>query len=93
LQTAFSCALEGLKDKNIEILVKSLSDNAYPILGLKTPEIKEGSTANLTVFSVKETTTLTEKTNHSKSKNSPFFNKPLAGKVIGVVNGAKSYFN
>jgi dihydroorotase len=93
LQTAFSCALEGLKDKNIEILVKSLSDNAYPILGLKIPEIKEGSAANLTVFSVKETTTLTEKTNYSKSKNSPFFNKPLAGKVIGVVNGTKSYFN
>jgi dihydroorotase len=93
IQTAFSCALESLKDKNIDAIVKTMSDNAYGILGLKMPVIEEGSTANLTLFSVNETTTLTEKTNFSKSKNSPFFNKELAGKVIGVINGTKSYFN
>ena len=93
LQTAFSCAMEGLKDKNVDAVIKAFSDNVYTILGLKIPKIEEGSEANLTVFSLKDSTTLTEKTNFSKSKNSPFFNKPLAGKVIGVVNGSKSYFN
>lgn len=93
LQTAFSCAVEALKDKNVDALVKAFSDNVYPILGLKTPVIEVGSEANLTVFSVNNSTTLTEKTNFSKSKNSPFFNKLLAGKVIGIVNGTKSYFN
>ena len=70
-----------------------MSDNAYAILGLKTPIIAEGNAANLTVFSTKESTTLTEKSNFSKSKNSPFFEKSLAGKVIGIVNGNKSFFN
>ncbi|MDO8998759.1 MAG: dihydroorotase [Bacteroidota bacterium] len=93
IQTAFSCALEALKDKNIDSIIKSLTDNAYSILGIKTPIIEEGSEANLTLFSIKDSTTLTEKTNYSKSKNSPFFNKPLTGKVIGIVNGTKSFFN
>ena len=93
LQTAFSCALEALKDKNIDSILKALSDNAYKILNINLPMIEEGSAANLTVFSMKENTTLTEKTNYSKSKNSPFFGKPLAGKVVGIVNGNKSFFN
>ncbi|MEO6301945.1 MAG: dihydroorotase [Bacteroidia bacterium] len=93
LQTAFSCALEALKDKNIELIAKSMSDNAYGILGLKKPIIAEGNAANLTIFSTKDTTTLTEKSNFSKSRNSPFFGKTLAGKVIGMVNGSKSFFN
>lgn len=93
LQTAFSCAFEALKDKNIDSVVRSFSDNAYKILGIKTPVIDEGKVANLTVFSMKESTTLTEKNNESKSKNSPFFGKPLAGKVVGMVNGSKSFFN
>jgi dihydroorotase len=93
LQTAFSCALEGLKDKNINAIIKSLSDNAYSALRLKTPLISEGNTANLTLFSIDENTTLTEKSNFSKSKNSPFFGKSLSGKVIGIVNGTKSFFN
>ncbi len=93
LQTAFSCALEAMKDKNIDAVVRSMSDNAYSILGLKTPIIAEGNTANLTIFSVKENTTLTERSNFSRSRNSPFFGKPLAGKVVGIVNGAKSFFN
>jgi dihydroorotase len=93
LQTAFSCALEGLKDKNINAIIKSLSDNAYSALRLKTPLISEGNTANVTLFSMDENTTLTEKSNFSKSKNSPFFGKSLSGKVIGIVNGTKSFFN
>ncbi len=93
LQTSFSCALESLKDENIEAIVNCFTTNPRAILGIKNPEITEGSEANLTLFSLTQQTTLTEKSNNSKSKNSPFLNKSLKGKVIGVINGGKSYFN
>ena len=93
LQTSFCCALEALKEENIEVIVKCLSSNPRAILGIKEPEIAEGSEANLTLFSLSQETTFTEKSNNSKSKNSPFLNKTLKGKVLGVINGGKSYFN
>jgi len=93
LQTAFSCALEGLKSKNIESIIKALTEKPRAILGLEQPTISEGAEANLTLFSLEDETELTEKTNNSKSRNSPFLNKALKGKVIGTVKGAKSFFN
>ncbi|MBA3664749.1 MAG: dihydroorotase [Bacteroidetes bacterium] len=93
LQTAFSCALEGLKAENISEIVKCFSSGSRAILGLEEPHILEDTEANLTLFSLTQDTVLTEKTNNSRSKNSPFFNRPLKGKVIGIINGAKSYFN
>jgi dihydroorotase len=93
LQTAFSCALEGLKEKNIHALVNALTVNPRRILGLEQTDIAEGKEANLTLFSLSEETMLTEKNNHSRSNNSPFFNKALNGRVVGVINGSKSFFN
>lgn len=93
LQTSFSCALEGLKEENLGAIVNSLAINPRKVLSIEIPEIEEGNEANLTLFSTKLNTILTEKNNHSKSKNSPFFNKPLKGRVIGIINGGKSYFN
>jgi dihydroorotase len=93
LQTAFSCALEGLKEKAIESIVTAFTENPRAILGLAPAVIAEGGDANLTLFSLSGKTLLTEKTNYSKSRNSPFLNKPLAGKVVGIVNGARSFFN
>jgi len=93
LQTAFSCALEGLKDKNIEFIITALTYNPRLILNLPQHHIEEGAEANLTLFSLKAETTLTEKTNYSKSNNSPFLNKKMLGRVVGVINGSRSYFN
>jgi dihydroorotase len=93
LQTAFGCALEGMKEKNIEVLVKALTENPRKILGLPAITIAEKQMANITLFTLNSETVLTEKTNYSKSRNSPFFNKPLKGKVIGVINGARNFFN
>lgn len=93
LQTAFSCICEAFKNKPIDAAVKALASNPRKILGLNVPSLKEGETANLTIFSLKQQTTLSEKNNYSKSANSPFFNKALCGKVIGIVNGGKSFFN
>ncbi len=93
LQTTFNCALEGLKEKNIEFIINALTYNPRLILGIAQHTIQEGAEANLTVFSLSSESTLTEKTNHSKSNNSPFLNKKMQGKVIGVINGTKSFFN
>jgi dihydroorotase len=93
LQTSFSCALEALKEDNIDVIVKCFTSDPRAILGIENPVIEEGAEANLTLFTPSGETTLTDKTNNSRSKNSPFLNKPLKGKVIGIVNGAKSYFN
>ncbi len=93
LQTAFNCALEGLNQNKIEFIITALTYNPRLILGLPQHHIEEGADANLTIFSLKAESTLTEKTNYSKSNNSPFFNKKMQGKVIGVINGTKSFFN
>jgi dihydroorotase len=93
LQTAFNCALEGLKEKNIESIIKSFTVNPRAVLGLEEMKIAEGSEANLTLFTLDDETILTESSNYSKSRNSPFMDKSLKGKIIGVVNGAKSFFN
>ena len=93
LQTAFACALEGMKEKNIEMLIKSFTDNPRMILGMEMPEIEEQHEANLTMFSLIGETTFNESLNKSRSKNSPFINKVLKGRVIGIINGSKSFFN
>jgi dihydroorotase len=93
LQTSFSCALEALKEENIDSLIKALTTSPRNIMGIEIPKVEEGSDANLTLFTLKGETILTDKTNHSRSKNSPFLNNSLKGKVVGVVNGTKSYFN
>ena len=52
-------------------------------------EIKEGEKANLTLFSPTEKWTLSKEAIVSKSKNTPFIDKELTGKVYGVVNNNK----
>lgn len=93
LQTAFNCALEGMKEENIEAIIRCFTSGPRNILGIETNLFTEGSEANLTLFSLKQETILTDKTNNSKSKNSPFFNRPLKGKVIGIINGNRNHFN
>jgi dihydroorotase len=93
LQTAFSCALEGLKEKNIEMMIQALSNNPRNLLGLQKLRVDEGETANLTLFSPSGENLFTEKSNLSRSKNSPFLGEKLKGKVIGIINGNKSFFN
>jgi len=93
LQTAFHCALEGLKDKKIESIVRALTINPRNILGVEQVEVSEGQEANLTLFLLNTETTLTERSNLSRSRNSPFIGQSLKGKVVGVLNRSKSFFN
>jgi len=93
LQTAYHCALEGLREKSTEALVRSFAINPRKILGLDDYRFAEKTPANLTIFSTSGQTVLTERNNNSRSKNSPFLNQTLQGRVIGIINGTRSYFN
>jgi dihydroorotase len=93
LQTTFSTALTALKGENTDTLVKALSVNPRKILGLEIPTIEEGMKANLTLFTAKSESILKEKDVLSKSKNSPFIGKKLTGRVIGVINNNKGFWN
>jgi dihydroorotase len=93
IQTAFAAACQALGEKGHEALIRCFTAGPRKVLKLEQPAIKEGARAELTLFSFTGTTVLTEKTNQSLSSNSPFFNLPLQGKVIGVINGNKSHFN
>lgn len=93
LQTAFSCALEGMGDKLLAEVVRCFATGPREVLGMPDLLLNEGEDADLTVFAPGGTTTLTERNNYSRSRNSPFFNKPLAGRVIGVIRGSRTFFN
>lgn len=93
LQTTFATALSALKGEHIDVLVEALTTKPREIIGSEIPKIEEGEKANLTLFTTKEETNLSEKDILSKSKNSPFIGKTLTGKVIGSVNNNKGYWN
>ncbi|WP_293884279.1 MULTISPECIES: dihydroorotase [unclassified Sphingobacterium] len=74
---------------NEEQIVNSLSVRPRQILGLEVPQIEEGAAANLVLFDASKAWNFDEKTNKSKSKNSPLFGKTLNGAVELVINNSQ----
>ncbi|MEK6476682.1 dihydroorotase [Catalinimonas sp. 4WD22] len=68
--------LDGLIDKIITA--------PRNLLRSKPASIEEGAEANLTLFELESIWALNDKSNRSKSKNSPFWSKELKGKVWGT---------
>lgn len=93
LQTAYACALEALGEKAINDIVRCFAITPREILGLPAGFVNEGDDANLTLFTASGKTVLTERNNHSLSRNSPLMNVALSGRVVGVVRGARTFFN
>ena len=93
LQTAFNCMVTGVSKITLDKIAEVLAENPRQILGLENETIKENVKANLTLFTLNDKTTFTEKDNISKSKNSPFIGKTLNGKVVGVINNGKVVLN
>jgi len=84
-QTLFP-VLNGIKEFNLEEKIKFISNNPRKIFDIKTSEIKEKNTANITLFDPDLSWEFTNENNASKSNNSPFLNQKLKGKVIGIIN-------
>lgn len=93
LQT-FGSHLTALS-KNVDwpILLEKVTSGPRQVLNLEVPLIEEGVKANLTLFDPDKTWVLDEKTNLSKSKNSPWFGKELKGKAVAVFNNARHWFD
>jgi dihydroorotase len=77
----------------IEKLITLLSVAPRKIFNMPVPEIKEGVTATLTLFNPATEFIFDETMIASRCKNTPFVGKTLKGKVIGIINGNKTYFN
>jgi dihydroorotase len=70
-----------------------MSDNPRKIFGLNQPSVAVGNMSCITLFDPAGAFALKEEKIRSKSKNTPFINKELQGKVIGIINGEKVFLN
>lgn len=91
LETALALGVTELVEKKVlswDMLVQKLSANPAKILGLKSGNLKEGSPADITIIDPEKEYMFRKDSIESKSKNSPFIDWKLKGKVITVfVNG------
>jgi dihydroorotase len=89
LQTALALALRsGLP---VELLIEKLAINPREILGVNVPVIAEGERANLVLFDAEAEWEYTNKSNRSKSVNSPFIGQTLKGKVLLTYNNQQIF--
>ncbi|HEY9047034.1 MAG TPA: dihydroorotase [Ohtaekwangia sp.] len=70
-------------------LIEKITINPRKLLNLEIPAIEVEAKANLTLFDPNRTWVLDEKSNLSKSKNSPWYGKEVTGKVVAVFNNNK----
>lgn len=93
LQTTFSAANTAIKSENIEILIDAISYNPRKILQLPIPTIQENQIADITIFDFSQNFIFHQNINYSLAQNSPFFEKELKGKVIGIINKNQIFLN
>jgi dihydroorotase len=74
-------------------LLEKVTSGPREVLGVEVPRIEEGSKANLTLFDPDKTWVLDERSNLSKSKNSPWLGKELKGKAVAVFNNSRHWFD
>lgn len=93
LQTSYAIINQLLPELSNQQLVNLFSNNARNIFSLQPSTIAEGAIAEVTLFKRNGTTLLTKDTNKSRSANSPLFNQPLQGKVIGIIHKSQLHLN
>lgn len=91
LQTVFSNLLEA--GISIDMAVNKLTSGPSNVINLKQSEIDTGNMANLTIFDPDLEWDFTSQTNYSLSSNSPFLDKTLKGKVLGVIQNNAMHIN
>lgn len=96
-ETALSAEIMNLVDAghiSYTDLVKVTSYNPSKLLGIDKGILEEGKVADITIFNPNEEYVYTKDMIVSKSKNSPFIDKKLKGKVkYTIVNGKVVYKN
>jgi dihydroorotase len=74
-------------------LIEKVTSGPRAVLNLAIPKVDEGAKANLTLFDPDKSWVLDEKSNQSKSKNSPWFGKEIKGKAVAVFNNSRHWFD
>jgi dihydroorotase len=74
-------------------LIEKLSVNPRRILHLPNIVIEEGQTANLTIFDPIAEWTVDPLLFKSRSRNTPFSGRHLAGRPVGVLNNGRAYWS
>lgn len=88
LETSFPALLEGTDGKvSLDRIVETLSINPGTLIGHTPPVLEEGSEALLTLFNPILEWEVQEEALASKTRNTPFGNKKLTGKALGIVVG------
>lgn len=72
-----------------DVLLEKVTLNPRKLLQVEVPRIDVEAKANLTLFDPHRTWTFDEKTNLSKSKNSPWLGKEVTGKAMAVFNNGR----
>lgn len=86
LESAFALMNTNRGKLKLENLIDAISRQPRKILKLKPVSIKEGESANLTLFDPDKEWTFEKKHIYSKSSNTPFTGSKFKGRVIGIIN-------
>ena len=93
LQTFASQLVMLNKHLEWDELIPKVTENPRKLLGIEVPRIEEDADVNLTLFDPAEVWELNDSTNHSKSKNSPWFGQRITGKVKAVIRNNRTWFD
>ncbi len=95
LETALGLVVTELVNGGVLTLsqmIEKMSTNPRRIVNLPEIRIAEGQHANLTIFDPAAEWIVDIQAFKSKSKNSPFGGRKLAGKPVGVINNGEAYW-
>jgi dihydroorotase len=87
IQTCFSQLIRIYGSNQIDLIVDLLAVRTREIMGIAPVAITEGAAADLTLFDPEAVWMLNEKTNRSRSKESPLWNEEMQGKAVAILNG------
>jgi dihydroorotase len=76
-----------------DVLIDKVTHGPRHVLQRELPVIDIEAKANLTLLDPACNWTFDEKTNLSKSKNSPWYGKQVTGKVVAVFNNNKHWID
>ncbi|MBI2282657.1 MAG: dihydroorotase [Bacteroidetes bacterium] len=93
LETSFAVVNHLLPELPADQLVRLFSLQARSLFHLPATPIKEGAAAELTIFSRSAQTLLLRTQLKTKSANTPFLERELNGKVLGIVHKGKLTIN
>ena len=95
METSLSAGITNLvKTGKLTIyqLIEKMSTNPAKILNIEAGTLREGTMADIVIFDINESYTVDVEKLHGKSKNSPFKNQTLFGKVkYTILNGEVVY--